>query len=141
MTKQERPGVGIAAIVIKDNKVLFGKRKKQNGLNTWHFPGGHIEMGESFAATAIRETKEETDVDIEFIKVLSVSNDIHDDGQHYVTIWTLNKYKSGEAKDMEPDKAEAWDWYEWSELPKPFFISVANFIKQDINPFEENEIN
>ena len=43
----EKPGVGVAIIVRKDNKVLFGKRLKKFGKNTWHPPGGHIEIFES----------------------------------------------------------------------------------------------
>ena len=38
-----RPLIGVAAIVIKDKKVLLGKRKNAHGAETWAFPGGHLE--------------------------------------------------------------------------------------------------
>lgn len=137
MTKQLRPEVGVAIIIIKDNKVLFGKRKNKHGADTWHFPGGHIEMTESFEQTAIRETKEETNVDIKNVRVIGPTNDVFvEEGKHYVTIFTIADYAGGEVKDMEPDKAEGWDWYEWDKLPQPYFLPVENLLKTGFNPFE-----
>ena len=50
-----RPLIGVAAIVIKDKKVLLGKRKNAHGAGTWAFPGGHLEFNESIEACAKRE--------------------------------------------------------------------------------------
>lgn len=137
MTKADRPAVGVAVIVIKDDKVLFGKRIKGRGEGTWHFPGGHIEYGESFADTAIRETKEETNVDIEYLKFITATSDVLYGDRHYVTIFVLCKYKSGGLKDNEPHKAKDWNWYKWEDLPQPYFQPVESLMKQDYNPFEE----
>jgi ADP-ribose pyrophosphatase YjhB (NUDIX family) len=58
----ERPKVGVAAIIIKDGKVLLGKRKSAHGQGTWNFPGGHLEYGESWQDCAKRETMEEAGI-------------------------------------------------------------------------------
>ena len=47
-------------IVINDSKVLVIRQKQ----GFWGFPKGHIEEGESEIQTAIRETKEETNLDV-----------------------------------------------------------------------------
>ena len=47
-------------IVINDNKVLVIRQKQ----GFWGFPKGHIEEGESEIQTSIRETKEETNLDV-----------------------------------------------------------------------------
>ena len=47
-------------IVIKDNKVLIIKHNKGH----YGFPKGHMEKGENEIETAIRETKEETNIDV-----------------------------------------------------------------------------
>ncbi len=39
-------------------------------LNDWSFPKGHCEAGETNEVTAIRETKEETGIDVEMIETL-----------------------------------------------------------------------
>ena len=56
----ERPGVGLAVIVMKDSKVLLGKRKNSHGEGKWAFPGGHVEKFEELSDTAMRELEEET---------------------------------------------------------------------------------
>ncbi len=48
-------------IIVKDNKVLL---VYQNN-DVWGFPKGHMEEGETEIETAIRETKEETNIDVE----------------------------------------------------------------------------
>lgn len=47
-------------IVINDNKVLVIQQKQ----GFWGFPKGHVEQGENEIETAIRETKEETNLDV-----------------------------------------------------------------------------
>ena len=53
--KDKRPLVGIAVIVIKEDRVLLDKRKNSHGSGTWAFPGGHLEFKESIEDCAIRE--------------------------------------------------------------------------------------
>ena len=47
-------------IVIENNKVLLIQQKKGN----WGFPKGRVEKNESECETAIREVKEETNIDV-----------------------------------------------------------------------------
>ena len=51
------------AFVIDSNKVLMVKQNRGH----YSFPKGHVETGETEFETAIREVKEETNVDIEII--------------------------------------------------------------------------
>ena len=48
-------------IVIDNNKVLLIK----HNAGHWGFPKGHTEEGEKEEQTAVRETKEETNIDVE----------------------------------------------------------------------------
>lgn len=50
-------------IIIENNKVLL----IQQTDNAWGFPKGHVENNETQQETAIRETKEETNLDVEII--------------------------------------------------------------------------
>ena len=52
------------AIVIEDEKVLLVK----HNAGHWDFPKGHVEEGETEFETAIREVKEETNIDIKIEK-------------------------------------------------------------------------
>ena len=63
---------GVGLFVFNDeNKVLMQLR---TDYNSWGFPGGAMELGESFEDVAIRELKEETNLiadELKLIKVLS----------------------------------------------------------------------
>jgi 8-oxo-dGTP diphosphatase len=134
--KQERPKVGLAVIVIKNGKVLIGKRKGSHGTGTWSLPGGHLEFEEMWEACAARETLEETGVRIENIRHIGTTNDIMH-GKHYVTIFMLANYKSGEVRVREPDKCEEWKWINWEELPSPRFHPLQQLIDQGYHPLAQ----
>ncbi len=133
---ENRPKVGLAAIIIKDEKVLLGKRKNAHGSGSWCFPGGHLEFGESWEDCARRETMEETGIDIKNIRFATATNDIFStEEKHYITIVMLADYDFGEVKIMEPEKCEHWTWFAWDELPAPLFIPTQNLLKANYNPF------
>jgi len=116
--KQARVGIGV--IVIKDGMFLIQKRKGSHGTGTWSIPGGHLEFGESFAETAEREVLEETGVKIKNIRFGAVTNDVLvSDDKHYVSIWLVSDYDSGEARIMEPDKCDDLKWVTFGSLPEP----------------------
>ncbi|MFS8028484.1 putative hydrolase [Helianthus anomalus] len=43
------PEVGVAVFILRDNKVLFGRRRSLSiGAYTYALPGGHLEFGQFF---------------------------------------------------------------------------------------------
>ena len=54
----------VAAIIVRDGKVLATERGYGEFKGGWEFPGGKIEQGECPEAALIREIKEELDADI-----------------------------------------------------------------------------
>ena len=57
-----QPKLGAIAVVHKGGRFLLVKRKKEPNANTWGFPGGHVELGETALDAAARELFEETGV-------------------------------------------------------------------------------
>lgn len=57
-----RPKLGAIAVVHHQGRILLVKRKNEPNANTWGFPGGHVELGETALAAAARELAEETGV-------------------------------------------------------------------------------
>lgn len=134
--EKQRPKVGLGVAVVKEGKVLLGQRKNSHGAGDWCFPGGHLEFGESWEQCARRETKEETGIEIKNVRFWTATNDIYEkENKHYVTIFMLADYDSGQARVMEPDKSEAWEWFEWDALPKDLFFSTRNLVEKGHKPF------
>lgn len=131
----DRPRVGMGVIVLRDGRVLLGRRKASHGTGTWHMPGGHLEFGEGLEGCARREVLEETGVDIKNIRFAAATNDLFkEEGKHYITLFMLSEWESGEPRAMEPEKAESWDWFSWDNLPEPLFLPIQNLLKQGFRP-------
>lgn len=132
-----RPQVGLSVIIIKDNKVLLGKRKSTHGQGDWCFPGGHLEFGETWEDCAQRETLEETGLYIKNIRFGTATNDIFTAvGKHYITIIMLANYNGGEVQLLEPEKCERWEWFSRNNLPQPLFLPIQNLLKQNYCPLD-----
>lgn len=132
-----RPQVGIGVIVVKDQKILLGKRKNAHGQGSWSFPGGHLEFKESWEDCACREVAEETGIKIKNIRFGAATNDIFNkEKKHYITIYMTADFDDGEVKVREPEKCERWEWFDWNNLPQPLFIPVQNLLQQKFNPFD-----
>lgn len=137
MLKKEsrRPLIGVAAIVIRENKVLLGKRKNAHGSGTWQFPGGHLEFGESIEDCAKREVFEETGLRVSDLRIGPYTNDVFEpEEKHYVTLFVTARCESGTARPKEPDKCEKWAWFPWSELPEPRFLPIRNLMQTGFRP-------
>lgn len=131
-----QPRVGIGIIIIKDNTILLGKRKNIHGDGCWSIPGGHLEFGETFKQCARREALEETGLEITNIVQGPTTNDIFvPENKHYVSIFMIGQYQSGEPQIMEPEKNEMWGWFTFDALPSPLFLPVQNLLKLGFNPF------
>lgn len=129
--KYPRVGIGVM-IRNKKGQVLMGLRKGSHGSGEWSFPGGHMEFGERIFETAKREVKEETGLDIEEFKLISVADEmryIKTDGKHYLNIGVEGEYQSGEPNLEEPDKWETWKWFDLNDLPNNLFEGTELVIR------------
>lgn len=127
--------VGVAAIVLRDSKVLIGRRKGAHGAGTWGLPGGHLEFGESVEACAMREVFEETGLRVAITGPAGFTNDVFlDEGRHYVTLFVLARCGAGEAQVREPDKCAVWEWREWDDLPRPLFRPLQSLVDSGYTP-------
>uniref|UniRef100_A0AAV1TQB4 Nudix hydrolase domain-containing protein n=1 Tax=Peronospora matthiolae TaxID=2874970 RepID=A0AAV1TQB4_9STRA len=114
-----RVGVGVLLLSLQHpNCVLIGKRKGSHGQGKFALPGGHLEMYESWDECAIREVKEETDLDLKEVTFATVTNDpMEDEGKHYITILMQAVVDDEQTvRNMEPHKCESWSWVPWSDL-------------------------
>lgn len=124
-----QPKVGVGVFIFKDGQFLVQLRQGSHGAGSWAVPGGHLEFGEAFEATARREVKEETGLEIKNVRFGAVTNDYFaDEHKHYVTIWVLSDWASGQAAIREPGKCQAQRWVDFSNLPEPLFLPFINLL-------------
>lgn len=131
-----KPGVGFGIMILKDGKVLLGKRHEDpqkassllHGEGTWTMPGGKLHFQEGLKEAASRETLEETGIKIRNLEVISVSNDIVHDN-HFVTIGFLCTEFEHEPKVIEPDEITKWQWFDLNNLPSPLYFPSEKIIR------------
>jgi 8-oxo-dGTP diphosphatase len=122
----EQPRVGVAAILIRDGRVLLGQRIGSHGAGSWALPGGHLEFGETPEDCARREVLEETGLVVAtFERGPFVSDVFAAERRHYVTLFVMARDVEGEPAIVEPDKCLGWQWFDWSALPAPLFLPLA----------------
>ena len=66
--------VSAATIVINENNEILLIKGPRRG---WEMPGGQVEDGESLREAAIRETKEESGIDVEIIKFCGIFQNVN----------------------------------------------------------------
>lgn len=124
------PRVGVAVIVIRNGKILMGKRKNAHGAGQWAPPGGHLELGEKVEACAIRELEEETGIKAQKCTLGGWENTIFSPEKHYITLFAYITDFIGEPKLLEPEKCEKWEWFSIDALPEPLFPVIQQLVKK-----------
>lgn len=99
-------------IIIENEKILLVKQTSGN----WGFPKGHLEKGESETEAAIRETKEETNLDVTILdenKRYSIEYDTNK-GTHKEAVYFLAKKTSNNITRQENEITEI-KWFNFEE--------------------------
>ncbi|MDR3546708.1 MAG: NUDIX domain-containing protein [Candidatus Pacebacteria bacterium] len=128
--------VGANVFVIKDGKLLLGKRKSSYHDSEWGLPGGHVELREKILDAAKRELEEETGLVAEKCSFVLVQNDIRQDDNQYIHFGLLAENVSGTLENKEPEKCYEWEYFPLDALPTPIFIGheklIAAFLKKEV---------
>jgi len=136
MEEKKKVGVGFGIMILKDGKVLLGKRHDDpekassllNGAGTWTMPGGKLNFGETFEEGAKREASEETGILLNKVNVICVNQDITKTA-HFITISLFSDAFSREPKVMEPDEITEWRWFDLNNLPSPIYFPSAKVLE------------
>jgi ADP-ribose pyrophosphatase YjhB (NUDIX family) len=63
------PNLGVAVALLHDGKILLTKRED---ADSWCLPGGAVDDGESLAAAAVREVREETGLVVRLTRLVGL---------------------------------------------------------------------
>jgi len=128
--KQVRVGIGIA-ILDEEGRILLLRRNKAAGKDwEWQFPGGGVEFGESLQECAIREAKEETNLDIKNPEIFIALDSEITEKSHWVGIGLKTTEFTGTPKVTEPHNFTEIRFFEFNNLPDNIYIPSFKMIKR-----------
>ena len=88
MTEQKlKPRLTAAVLVQKDDKFLLAERNKVNANGMWIIPGGGVKFGETTEQAAIREIKEETNLEVHIKKFIGFNEVINVPGNYHSIVF------------------------------------------------------
>ncbi len=128
----KNPSLTVDCIIEKDNQVLLISRK--NYPFGYSLPGGFVEYGESVEQAVIRETKEETGLDIVEPKLFGVYSDPKRDPRSHTV--SVVFYANATGKAVASDDALGLDFFDFDNLPEPIVFDHLKILK-DYNEFRK----
>jgi ADP-ribose pyrophosphatase YjhB (NUDIX family) len=119
--------LAVNVAVLHEGKILLTQRED---FETWILPSGGVEDGESLAQAAIRETKEETGLDVELTRLVGVYSRLGSWSNGYMVLFAA-KPIGGEIKCQEGETI-AVEWFAFDEIPDPLSLGHKRRIQDAI---------
>lgn len=116
------PRLICASLIVRDKKVLMVKPSRGLNKGDWIIPGGFVDYGESPEKGVIRETSEETGLDIKTVLLFKVYSRTFADTNYHMVLLVYFCEASGE---IRIDK---------TEISEAKFIELKKAIKLTKNP-------
>lgn len=119
-----RPAVTTDCVVFgfdgHDLKILLIERGLEPFKGSWAFPGGFLRMRETAEQGALRELKEETGLDLRYIKQVGAFSDVKRDPRDRVITIAFYALARKSAVQGGDDAAKA-QWFALNEVPRLAF--------------------
>lgn len=114
--------VGVNALIIKDGKVLLGKRGLYNGKpitehGKWGLIGGYLERDETLVEGMQREIKEETGLSVHDVQLLLIDDNPHQRGEDRQNIDFVYAAKTSSDEASGNEEITEFKWFKLDELP------------------------
>ncbi len=132
MSKTEKVEFTNMCMIYDNDKVVVIDRQKKDWPGVT-FPGGHVEIGESFTEAVICEVKEETGLDIKSPQLCGIKDWYDNECRYVVLFYKTNKF-SGEIASS--DEGEVW----WENLENLKNLNLAPDMQDMLRVFLEDDL-
>lgn len=118
--------LAVHAFIERNGKILVVRRSLNDNFmpGFWDTPGGSLDFGEDPFKALIRETKEESNLDIEIGKLLYCHNEVYGQNHWFALVYDC-KIVGDEKIILDPNEHEEYRWVTRQELQQ---LSKIDFL-------------
>jgi len=116
----------------KTGRILLGKRVSQQGATVqewWDIPGGDMKEGETFRDSAVRDIKEDTDIDVRSSVLLFEEMEETKSGIWKAVVVAVDKYE-GEPRIVIKEKFCEFRWFAFDRLPEHMYPVTRKVVER-----------
>jgi 8-oxo-dGTP diphosphatase len=126
----QNPLPGVAILVVDRDHILLCRRTPGRFAGgKWCLPCGFVEFDEDYLTAAIRETREETGLDVNIRSILSVASNFFSEKLHSLVVVLLAERVGGVARGG--DDIDQVQWFRFDEnLPELAFEADRHIIER-----------
>lgn len=129
MPRTELTELTVLCLIEQGDRILLQNRTKAPDWRGYALPGGHVEPGESFVDAVIRETKEETGLEIYNPQLVGVKQFPIDGGRYVVFLFKATQF-SGEVISSAEGQME---WVSYEKLSERKTVEDFDLLLQVMN--------
>jgi len=130
------PAVGVATIILNENKILIGRRLNAPMSGSWQLPGGWIHSGESPEEATIRIITAFKGLRCDKADFVTYTNNLFASGLHSLSLYFEMHCLKANAMELGSNKdCSDWFWADWYDLPQPLFYPLQLLIDSGYKPF------
>ena len=145
MTRKENCILTNMCMIYDGDRILVQDRMNPDWSGIT-FPGGHVEAGESFVDSIIREVREETGLEISNVKLCGVKQWTQKNGEYrYIVFFYKTDTYSGELRSSEEgrvfwiEKSQLYNYTLANDFDKMFEVFDNDDLSENYYWFEDNE--
>ena len=125
-------------IIENNGKILMVKEGKEIADDKWNLPAGSMENFENPEECAVREAKEETNLNIKPLHLVGIYIDTSDNNEEKVINFVFYSKSKGEKVHINKnDTVKDFKWFNPEEIKN--LDLRADYIKQAIKDFSKNK--
>ncbi|MBI4772702.1 MAG: NUDIX hydrolase [Deltaproteobacteria bacterium] len=124
------PKVAACTVIDRDGSILLVRRAIPPEIGKWVVPGGFVDLMEPVEAAAVRETREEANIDVSIDRLLGVYS--YPDSEVVVVVYTA-RWDHGEIEagdEVSEARLFAYDAVPWDDLA---FRSTEDALRDYLN--------
>lgn len=110
-----------AVVPVKGNKILLGRRSRSPQKGKWDVIGGFVEAGEDPKEAAVREAKEETNLDVKILDFIGIYMDKYLYNGTNFDVMIIYYVVDAKGEAIPADDVGEIMWFDIDDLPEKEF--------------------